>query len=75
MNIIEKHAPLKTYSSQESKWLRKPWISKGIQKCIMIKNRLYRKYLIKRDQFYIGINFKLLSETSKQLQKDLGGNE
>jgi len=39
--IVNKHAPIKAISNRKAKQLSKPWITRGIQKSIQIKNKLY----------------------------------
>ena len=39
--LISKHAPMKTMSKRKAKQLSKPWITKGIQIFIKVKNKLY----------------------------------
>ena len=52
-SIMDKHAPMKTYSNRESKWLRKPWLTKGIQNSIKKKQFFYNKYLKNnKDRFW-----------------------
>ena len=48
INVIDNHAPIKTYSKRESKWLQKPWYTKGLQKSIQIKNGLYKIFFEKQ---------------------------
>ena len=55
INVIDNHAPIKTYAKRESKWLQKPWYTKGLQKSIQIKHRLYKNFLkSKCDPFWYG---------------------
>ena len=39
--IVNKHAPIKAICNRKAKQLSKPWITRGIQKSIQIKNKLY----------------------------------
>ena len=52
MSVVDKHIPLTTISLRELKWKKKPWISKGIQKCIRLKNIYYKKFLKSKDLFW-----------------------
>ena len=53
LNVLDKHAPIKTLSCRESKWRRKPWFTKGIQTAIKTKHKYYGKYLrSKKDKFW-----------------------
>ena len=52
---IDKHAPLKSKKTKIRNMTHKPWIQKNLQKCIKIKNSLYKLYIkeknsIKRQQ-------------------------
>lgn len=47
--IINTHIPLKKASRKEAKFLKKPWISKGLQTSIKKKSKLYRQYLRNRN--------------------------
>ena len=51
-NIIDKHAPFKTFSNREAKWLQKPWISKGIRKSLGVQHKMYNKYIKDKDLFW-----------------------
>ena len=39
--LIKKHAPMKTISKRKLTLLSKPWITKGLQISVRIKNKLY----------------------------------
>ena len=52
LNIINKHAPLKVKTKRQRKQLLKPWIMNGILKSIHNKNKLYKKYLKTKDNFW-----------------------
>ena len=39
--LINKYAPFKILSKRKAKQFSKPWITKGLRKCIKIKNRLF----------------------------------
>lgn len=43
--------PFETLSRKKSQFLSKPWISKGLQNSIKLKNKLYKKYLKKPNPF------------------------
>ena len=47
--IINTHIPLKKVSRKEAKFLKKPWITKGLKTSIKIKCKLYREYLRNRN--------------------------
>ena len=51
-SIIQKHALLKTYSNRESKLMKLPWLTEGIQKSMKIRNSLYNRYLNCHDNFW-----------------------
>ena len=42
-NLLQKQAPIKKLSNKDKKTMKKPWITKGIQKSIEKRNRIYRK--------------------------------
>ena len=52
IEIIDKHAPLKSLSKKEIKQRQKPWITSGIQKSISKKNKFYGKFLKTKDYFW-----------------------
>ena len=68
INIINKHAPTKTFSVRESKWLQKPWLTKGIQKSIKIKNKLYYQFTRTKDQFWFN-RFKVYRNSIRNLAR------
>lgn len=43
--IVNAHVPLKQISRRKLKELAKPWITKGIKKSLMIKNKYYKKFI------------------------------
>ena len=61
MAIVNKHVPYKTVSKKEIKLRKKPWITKGIQKSIGIKNTLYGKHVTTKNKF--GITVTHITET------------
>jgi len=63
---IDKHAPFKIQSKQEIKWKQSPWINKGIQKLIKIKDVFYRKYLRSKSTFWFN-RFKYYRNWIKRL--------
>ena len=40
--LVEKHAPLKTFSKRKIKQFSKPWITNGLRKSIKVKNSLFQ---------------------------------
>ena len=40
INVIHKHTPLKTDSNRESKLMKLPWLTKGIQKSLKVRQTL-----------------------------------
>ena len=50
--VIDKHIPLKKVSNKQHKYDSKPWITKGLQTSIKIKNNLYKRYLKTRSSYY-----------------------
>jgi len=50
--IVDKHIPLKQLSIREIKQLTKPWITKGLQTSIKIKNRFYKKFIKTKSLYY-----------------------
>ena len=46
-NLCNKAFPIKTYTSRIRKSHQKPWLTKGVQRSLKNKNKLYKK-LIKR---------------------------
>ena len=65
---MHKHAPLKTYSNRESKLMKLPWLTKGIQKSLKVRNKLYKKYLAKRDKFWY-VKYKHYEKTIRRLAR------
>ena len=52
LNIINKHAPLKPKTKRQRKQQLKPRITNGILKSISTKNKLYKKFMKTRDEFW-----------------------
>ena len=50
--IIDTHAPVKQISRRELKLRSKPWITSAIRRSILIKNKLYKKFLKTRSSYY-----------------------
>ena len=44
-NMISSHAPLIKTRKRELKFQSKPWITSGLQKSIVIKNKLFGKFI------------------------------
>ena len=51
--VIDKYAPLKKLSKREYKLHVKPWVTKGIRVSIAEKNKIYKKYLKFRNDYYL----------------------
>ena len=51
-NVINKHIPLKQLSQKDIKQISKPWITRGIQKSIKVKNKYYKKFISNRPPYY-----------------------
>ena len=51
--IIDKHAPMRKLSKKEIKSLSKPWISTGLKVSIKKRDKLYKRYLLSRDPYYL----------------------
>ena len=47
--IIDLHAPLKKFTVKEGNLDRKPWITKGIQKSLSRKDKIYKKMVKEKD--------------------------
>ena len=45
VGVIDRHAPFKYQSRKEVRWRQKPWITKGLQASIKLKNIYYAKYI------------------------------
>ena len=43
--MISNHAPLRKTRKRELKFQSKPWITSGLQKSIVIKNKLFGKFI------------------------------
>ena len=67
-SIINKHAPIKTYSNREVRWVQKPWYTKGLQKSIHIKEKLYKKFVLKKDPFWFN-KYKFYRSQIRKLTK------
>ena len=52
LNVINKHAPYKEISRKEMKWKTKPWITRGIQQSIRVKNKCYKKFTKTKRKFW-----------------------
>ena len=66
LDLIEKHAPMKTLSIKDTKWQLKPWITKGIQKSIAKKDILYKKFLKSKKSFWYK-RYSIYRNKTKQL--------
>ena len=67
-SVIDVHIPLKRLSRKEIRLKSKPWISKGLNKSIQIKNKLYKKYIKSKSSFYHA-KFKLYRNKLNHLLK------
>ena len=56
--IIDSYVPLKQISKRKAKFLHKPWITQGIKKSLIVKNKLCKKF-IKTRSLYHHQKFKL----------------
>jgi exonuclease III len=63
---IDKHAPLTTITLQEMKWKQVPWVNKGIQNLIKIRDTIHRKYLRQKSTFWFN-RFKYYRNMIKKL--------
>ena len=43
--LLDKHAPYRKLNKYKLKLKTKPWITPAIQKSMLIKNNLFRKYI------------------------------
>ena len=68
-NIVDKHIPLRQLSTREIKQMTKPWITKGLQTSIKIKNSIYRKFLRTKSPYY-HIRFKYYRNKLNHLLKN-----
>ena len=50
--IVNKHAPIITFSKRKIKQFSKPWITKGLRTSIRTKNRLYQSGDFKKYKYY-----------------------
>ena len=50
-SVIDVHILLKQLSRKEIRLKSKPWISKGLNKSIQIKNKLFKKYIKSKSIF------------------------
>ena len=48
-SIVDKHAPIKQVSRNKERLFKKPWISRGILKCIKNKNIMYKSHFLSRN--------------------------
>ena len=48
--ILDRYAPYKKLSKYQLKFKNKPWLSKGLQKSIQIKNVFFKKYIRAKDE-------------------------
>ena len=83
LKTLDKHAPFRKLSKKELRRKRKPWITKGIHKSIKVKNKLYKKFVTTKDNFYYTrykvmrdkINHLLRSEKKKYHNKFFENNK
>ena len=50
--VIDKHIPVKQICRKELKLRSKPWITIGIKKSILVKNKLHKKFLKTKSAYY-----------------------
>ena len=68
LHVINHHAPYVTLTTEQLKWIRKPWINKQIQKLLGVKDKVYCKYLRKgKDPFWYNRYRKLVDITKNLL--------
>ena len=66
MKVVEHHAPYKYKSRKEMSWKHKPWITKGIQNAIKLKNIFYGKYTRNKSLYWYR-SYKHYSNVIKRL--------
>ena len=49
-NILDKHAPFKKIAKYKIKFRTKPWITPALQQSILIKNKIFKNYMKKKDK-------------------------
>ena len=64
-DIIEKHAPLKTYSVKEFSFKQKPWITRDIQHDINLKHKYNAKFVRTKSLFWYN-RYKILNKKVRQ---------
>ena len=82
LKTLDRHALFKK-SKKELRRKRKPWITKGINKSIKVKNQLYKRFVNTKDNFYYTrykvmrdkINHQLRSEEKKYHNKFFENNK
>ena len=47
---LDKHAPIKEFTKKEEKDKLKPWVTKGIKKSMLIRNKFYKQMIKEKDQ-------------------------
>ena len=50
--IVDKHIPLKQLSKKDIKHISKPWITPGIRASLIVKNKIYNKFIKTRSLYY-----------------------
>ena len=73
LESINKHAPLERVSKRQAKLSKKPWITSGILKSISIKNKLYKRFLKSKDNFWYQ-RYKYYREMLNRLIRKSKGN-
>ena len=65
-DTLNTHAPYKFLSKQDLKWKQSPWIHKGIQKLMKVRDTIHRKYLRSKSSFWFN-RFKYYRNLIKKL--------
>ena len=47
---LDKHAPIKEFTKKEEKDKLKPWLTKGIKKSMLIRDKFYKQMIKEKDQ-------------------------
>ena len=66
LELIDKHAPMKTLSNREMRWKQQPWITRQIQNKMRIRDVLHKKYLRSKSTFWFN-RFKLFRNSIKKM--------
>ena len=47
---LDKHAPIKEFTKKEEKDKLKPYVTKGIKKCMSVRDKIYKQMIKEKDQ-------------------------